>query len=199
MRVKRDSVREAILTSASLHFSAEGYLRATIGAIARDARTAASNVYVYFPSKLDLALAVFEPWLKKEILRLERAVRREKTAMAKVRRLVDGLLRRIPEDEAGHTTTLVQALSTARPNDRYNPDLLHWTERKVAAMLRHAVGETLSERESDSLARGLMLVFDGVALRRNLSIATVGSDLAETMTRLILAQAGDASLPAAAE
>ena len=73
MRVKRDSVREAILASAVQHFSNEGFLRATISGIAKDAGTAASNVYVYFPSKLDLALAVFEPWLKKGILKLERA------------------------------------------------------------------------------------------------------------------------------
>lgn len=188
MRVKRDSVREAILASAVRHFSSEGFLRATISAIAKDARTAASNVYVYFPSKLDLALTVFEPWLKKEMLKLERAVRREKTAEGKIRRLVDGLLRRIPEDQAGHTTTLVQALSTARPSDRYNPDLLHWTEDKVARILRGALGDVISETESASLSRALMLIFDGVALRRNLSIATVGEDLVDIVTSLVLAR-----------
>jgi AcrR family transcriptional regulator len=72
------------------------------------ARTAPSNVYVYFPSRLDVALAVYEPWLKSQV---------------------------------------------------------------------------------QALARGLMLVFDGVALRRNLSIATVGPDLVDTMVRPILAQA----------
>lgn len=188
MRVKRDSVRDAILASAARHFSQEGFLKATISAIARDAQTAASNVYVYFPSKLDLALAVFEPWLKTEILRLERAVRREPTVDRKLGRLVDGLLRRIPEDEAGHTTTLVQALSTARPSDNYNPALLHWTERRVEGMLRHALGDLLAPSEGESLARGLMLIFDGVALRRNLSIATVGPDLLDTVTALVLAR-----------
>jgi AcrR family transcriptional regulator len=188
MRVKRDSVREAILRSASACFSARGYLRTTIGAIAVGANTAPSNVYVYFPSKLDVALAVYEPWLKSQVQALEKAVAARKSGEAKIRRLVDGLLRRIPEDDAGHTTTLVQALSAARPSEPYNPELLHWIEAKVAGMLRHALGATFSETESMALARGLMLVFDGVALRRNLSIATVGPDLVDTMVRLILAQ-----------
>lgn len=191
MKVKRDSVREAILASAAARFAADGYLRTTIGAIAKGAGTAASNVYVYFPSKLDIALAVFEPWLKSRVLRLEKAVKRETGVEAKVRRLVDGLLRRIPEDEAGHTTTLVQALSTARPSEPYNPELLHWTEGKVAEILREAAGGSLAAPEGASLARSLMLIFDGVALRRNLSIATVGPDLVDIVSRLIIAQTKD--------
>jgi AcrR family transcriptional regulator len=164
-------------------------MRTTIGAIATGARTAPSNVYVYFPSKLDVALAVYEPWLKSQVQALEKAVAAQKSGEAKVRRLVDGLLRRIPEDEGGHTTILVQALSAARPNEPYNPELLHWIEGRIAGMLRRALGVTFSEPESMALARGLMLVFDGVALRRNLSIATIGPDLVDTMVRLILAQA----------
>lgn len=194
MRVKRDSVREAILTAAAARFSADGYLRATIGAIAKDAGTAASNVYVYFPCKLEIALAVFEPWLKKEVLALEKAARKAEGPEAKVRLVVDGIVRRIPLDHKGRTTTLMQALSSARPSDRYNPQLLHWTEGKISQMLHEACG--LAADECDALARALMLIFDGVALRRNLSIATVGEELVDVVCALVLrsAPAGSKSM-----
>lgn len=85
----------------------------------------------------------------------------------------------------------MQALSTPRPSEPYNPEPLFWTEGKAAEMLCKAIGDALSQGECAALARSLMLIFDGVALRRNLSIINIGSELVDTVTRLIVAQAGN--------
>src|SRR6202165_3345074 len=48
------------------------------------AGTAPSNVYVYFASKLEIVLAIYEPWFKRKILALEKAVAKKKTREQKI-------------------------------------------------------------------------------------------------------------------
>ena len=66
------------------------------------AGTAPSNVYVYFASKLEIVLAIYEPWFKRKILALEKAVAKKKTREQKIQCLVEGLLRNIADDNAGY-------------------------------------------------------------------------------------------------
>ena len=66
-RRKSEQVHKAILDAAQQQFEAKGYTATTIGGIAKAAGTAQSNVYVYFPSKIQLAFAVFEPWMRAQI------------------------------------------------------------------------------------------------------------------------------------
>lgn len=168
-RVKSEAVREAILAAAATEFSEGGYLKTTINAIANRAGTAPSNVYVYFPSKLEIALAIYEPWFKKKILALEKAVAKMKTREQKIRRLVEGLLREIADDKSGYTSTLIEALATAKPTDAYSPELLLWAENKIVGMIRSATAEGSKRNDGLlSIAHLLMLIFDGVALRSNL-------------------------------
>jgi len=167
-RVKSEAVREAILSAATTEFSEKGYLKTTVNTIAKGAGTAPSNVYVYFASKLEIVLAIYEPWFKDKILELEKAVARKKTAEQKIFCLVEGLLRDIADDETGYTATLIAALATATPPDGYRPDLLLWAEERIGAMINEAFPGNGKDRRVPSLARLLMLVFDGVAVRSNL-------------------------------
>jgi AcrR family transcriptional regulator len=168
-RVKSEAVRKAILSAAVTEFSEKGYLKTTVNSIASGAGTAPSNVYVYFASKLEIVLAIYEPWFRQQILSLEKAVAKKKTREQKIRCLVEGLLRDIADDEAGYTSTLIAALATTTPPDGYRPDLLLWAEDRIASMIGggNCEGGT-NEGQLGSLARMLMLVFDGVAVRSNL-------------------------------
>jgi AcrR family transcriptional regulator len=168
VRLKREAMREAILAAATKEFSTRGYLKATINQIAKRAGTAPSNIYVYYKSKLEIAVAVYEPWFKKQIILLERSVKRKKSTTLKVHCLVDGILRRIPNDKHGLTTTLVQALATAKPTDVYSPQLLQWAEGKIAEIIHDAFGDIPKKEMDLSTAHILMLIFDAIALRRNL-------------------------------
>lgn len=167
-RVKNEAVREAILSAATMEFSEKGYLKTTVNTIAKGAGTAPSNVYVYFASKLEIVLAIYEPWFKKKIFELEKAVARKKRPEQKIYCLIEGLLRDIADDETGYTATLIAALATATPPDGYRPDLLLWAEERIRRMIGEAFDENGDDHRLPSLARLLMLVFDGVAIRSNL-------------------------------
>ena len=193
MRVKNQAVYDAILQSATAEFVEHGFIKCTIGKIADRAGTSSSNIYVYFQSKLDIALAVYEPWLKAQIKSLGRAVRKKNSPKEKVRRLLEGVWNEIPDHKNGLTTTLVQALSTATPRDNYNPDLLQWTENQIAELLAEAVmGSKQYQQEFRSIAHMIMLAFDGVGLRHNLSKPIdYRDDVIQQMTCLICAMTPD--------
>ena len=169
MRVKKKAVHDSILAAAEQEFAENGYVKATISKIARRAGTAPSNVYVYFQSKLEIVLAVYEPWFKRQILELEQSVAAEVTVEQKLTCLLEGLWKYIPRDERGLTTTLMQALATATTQDKYNPELLRWTEHKIADILAEIFGQQPDPSVNFlSVAHMIMFAFDGVGLRRNL-------------------------------
>jgi AcrR family transcriptional regulator len=160
-------MRDSIMEAAEKLFAENGYSGTTVSGIAKYAGTATSNVYVYYPSKIEIAFAVFDPWLRKKILQLEAKVVAQDDPNAMLECLVNGLYFNIAADASGRTRTLVQALAMAKKTDHYSPELLNWTEAKILEMIRRAlpVGETDSLK---ALAHVLMLCFDGIALRQNL-------------------------------
>lgn len=166
-RVKNEQVRKAILEAASKLFEDKGYIATTIGSIAKAAGTSQSNVYVYFSSKIEIAFAVFDPWMRDQITALEARVLAEPDTAARLPLMVHGLLEGVAGDRSGQTLTLVQALATARPSDNYSPDLLNWTMEHIGAMMGACLPAT-TPTERHALVQALILAFDGVALRQNL-------------------------------
>lgn len=169
MWVKSQIVYEAILTAAEGEFAENGYVKATINNIARRAETSSSNVYVCFQSKLEIALAVYEPWFKNQILALEQSVSQKRTVERKLTCLLEGLWKSIPRDENRLTAMHIQALATATPRDPYSSELLRWTESKIAEILS-GVFDKDEDPHNDYLAVAhmIMLTFDGVGMRQNL-------------------------------
>ena len=53
-RLKNEKMRDSILLSAENLFSEHGYMGTTMSQIAKKAGTATSNVYVYYPSKIEV-------------------------------------------------------------------------------------------------------------------------------------------------
>jgi AcrR family transcriptional regulator len=119
-QVEKAEGRESILAAAASLFTEHGYARATINPIANAARMAPSNVYVYFESKLAIMFAIYEPWFRQHLDDLEQEVAALKSPEAKVCRIVQKLWRDIPGDRNAFT---FQAISTATPEDRYDPTL----------------------------------------------------------------------------
>ena len=62
-QVKKPKLRQAILTASFSLFSGNGYHNTTIAQIAKQAKVSTANVYSYFPSKLHILYALYEPWL----------------------------------------------------------------------------------------------------------------------------------------
>lgn len=165
-RVKNESVRQAILTSAASQIAMTSYMDTTVAKIAKGAGIAPSNVYVYFESKLQIYFTIYTPWFEAQMLALERAVARLKTPERKIQRLVGGLLNDIADDKTGYTSALMEGLAIVMPKDKYKPDLLHWAENKIVQIVCDAIeGSKPEDPRLRAFAHLLMLTFDGVAMR----------------------------------
>ena len=71
MQFKKKQVRQAIVDSAYDLFSERGYHSTTLQDVAEYAGVGVSSLYSYFPSKLHLLYAAFEPWHKDAFEQLE--------------------------------------------------------------------------------------------------------------------------------
>jgi AcrR family transcriptional regulator len=163
VQVKKAEVRDRIVCAATALFAEHGYGSATINQIAKRGGMAASNVYVYFESKLEIMFAIYEPWFRRQIEELAREVAKLRSPEARVLQIVHRLWRELPADT--RSNNIIQAVSAAVPEDRYDPTLLRWTEQKIATMLAAAL-EPSRVREVDTLrlAHVLMMAFDGFAV-----------------------------------
>ncbi len=80
--------REKIIAAAAKFFGEKGYHNTTTAEVAEAAGVAAGAIYIYFSSKEDLLVAVFEEFLEKHMMRLREGVDKEVGPEAKLRRLI---------------------------------------------------------------------------------------------------------------
>jgi TetR/AcrR family fatty acid metabolism transcriptional regulator len=80
--------RERIIAAAARLFGDKGYHDTTTAEIAESAGVAAGTIYIYFSSKEELLVAVFEEFLGRHMERLREGVEREKTPKEKLNRLL---------------------------------------------------------------------------------------------------------------
>lgn len=192
-RVKSETMRDSIMVAAETLFAERGYNGTTMSQIAKAAGTATSNVYVYYPSKIEIAFAVFDPWMRQKVMELETDVTTQTAPRDQLETLVNGLLCQIAADPTGRTLTLVQALAMAKKTDHYSPELLRWTEERILQMIRRALPRG-DPGTMQALTHVLMLCFDGVALRQNLHRAdTADAEAARAILALLLASRADAA------
>ncbi len=126
------------MLSADRLFKRKGYVAATMAQIAAGATISESNLYVYFRSKFSILIALYEPWLRARIRRLEGRIERETDVRRRLHLILNTLWREIPRADNGFTNNLMQALTTTSRREGYRPDLLRWVEARVRA---HAIGQ----------------------------------------------------------
>jgi AcrR family transcriptional regulator len=80
--------RERIISAAATLFGDKGYHNTTTAEIAESAGVAAGTIYIYFSSKEELLVAVFEEFLGVHMDRLREGIARETGPEAKLRRLL---------------------------------------------------------------------------------------------------------------
>lgn len=80
--------RERIISAAGRFFGEKGYHNTTTAEIAEAAGVAAGTIYIYFSSKEELLVAVFEEFLGVHMDRLREGIARITDPEAKLRRLI---------------------------------------------------------------------------------------------------------------
>lgn len=169
-QIKKPEIREAILGGASALFRERGYHRASMSQIAKLSGVSTANIYVYFASKLEILFSIYDPWLRDRLERLAVDSGGIGDPDQRLRFILKTLWNDIPAEENCFANNLMQALSTASPEDRYSRDLLFWAERKISTL----IAETLPEDrrylcENGSTAHILFMAFDGFAMNHNLN------------------------------
>ncbi len=138
-QVKKEEIHSAILASAFELFAAHGYSGTTVPMIARAAGISPPNVYSYFPSKLQILYAIFDPWIREHFAALDKDLRTRRSPVRRLRRIFEVLWRELPAVEQGFANNVIQAISTATPEDQYRTGLIGWMEQEIERMLLEAL------------------------------------------------------------
>ncbi len=166
-QTKKVEVRDAILDAADSQFRENGYHGTTVAAIARRAGVSPANIYSYFSSKFEIQFALYDPWIRKRVEKLERDALEIQDPEERLRAIFTALWRDIPAEENGYVNNLMQALSTASLEDGYSRDLLQWAEQKVTDLLETCLpDERLDVNAEACLAHVSFMAFDGFAMNQ---------------------------------
>jgi AcrR family transcriptional regulator len=187
VQVKRESVRNAIIDSARDLFAERGYHGTTLLDIAEVAGIGVSSLYSYFPSKIHLLYAVFDPWYREAFERLERRVAKETGGRARLRCLLLGIWRDIPTENIGLANSLMEALASADPSQKKPMPLLRWSEERLAILLKQAIAADPARPVNyDLLSNLFIMAYDGFVINRRLNDLRDIEAMAEAMCDLIL-------------
>jgi AcrR family transcriptional regulator len=187
VQVKKKQVRQAIVDSAFDLFSERGYHATTLQDVAEFAGVGVSSLYSYFPSKLHLLYAVFEPWFKDAFAQLEKRVLRLKSPRERLRAVLLGLWRDIPSANIGLTNSLMEALASADPTQKKPVPLLKWNEERLVALLEAVLPpETARRLDHDALSTLIIMAYDGFVINRRLNDLRDIERISEAMCDVLL-------------
>jgi AcrR family transcriptional regulator len=169
-QVKKEAVRDAILDAAGRLFTARGYSDTSLAQIAEAAGVSTSNIYVYFASKLEILFAIYDPWLRERLTALAAELEGIDGAEARLRRIFEVIWRELPAEHNGFANNLMQALSTATPDQGYSRELLLWSEDQVARMIGGSLPPgRLPPAELEYLSHLAFMAFDGFVMNHKLN------------------------------
>ena len=166
-QIKKKEIRRAILDAAYKLFSKRGYTDTNIADIARTAGVAPANVYIYFPSKLEILFSIYKPWLTKQFDVLERSLQPITNPRQRLRKILSTLWREIPSADNGFANNMMQAISAANGRDGYSPSLRLAIEERLARLLEDCLPST-DRKNARDIARIMLMAFDGYALNFHL-------------------------------
>lgn len=88
MRTKTPDKRRRIIESATRVFAKEGFFKARVSEIARDAGLAPGTVYLYFKHKEDILISIFDVRMEEIISRFRSAIQEKEDARSRMGCLV---------------------------------------------------------------------------------------------------------------
>lgn len=187
--------RERIIQAAAKFFGDKGYHNTTTAEIAEAAGVAAGTIYIYFSSKEELVVAVFEEFLGRNMNRLQEGVAAEATPEGKIRKLMSLGFRLMEENpdsariflsQLRQSTTMIKMV--AKQSSRAYRDI-------IEAILKEGVEKGVF-RPMDTGATASMLfgayqnvVLDWVADDCSFPLAEMSNAAAEFILRGVMANA----------
>src|SRR5438067_5365390 len=138
---RRDSTpgpkRDAILRAAIDIFADRGYFNAQVADVARAAGVAAGTVYLYFKSKDDLLVSIFERSMREDLALGRAAVAGLDDPAERLRRLARGHLARLGADRSLAIVFQVELRQSTKFMERFSSTLL----RDYLGLIREAIAD----------------------------------------------------------
>src|SRR5689334_7065705 len=138
---RRDSTpgpkRDAILRAAIDVFADRGYFNAQVADVARAAGVAAGTVYLYFKSKDDLLVSIFERSMREGLALGRAAVAGLDDPAERLRRLARGHLARLGADRSLAIVFQVELRQSTKFMERFSSSLL----RDYLGLIREAIAD----------------------------------------------------------
>jgi TetR/AcrR family fatty acid metabolism transcriptional regulator len=114
--------RERILSAAERVFARRGFFAARVSEIAKDAGVADGTIYLYFKSKDDLLISLFEQRMKQVNEALRAAIATETKPLAQLRALIRAYLRLVHDEPAAAEVLTIELRQSSKFMKEYeNP------------------------------------------------------------------------------
>ena len=120
VRAPRGDKRDLILTAATAVFARHGFFGAQVADVAREAGVAAGTVYLYFESKDDLLISIFEKTVRSAIAEGREALQRVADPAARLRRIAQMHLARLGADRDLAVVFQVELRQTTKFMSRFS-------------------------------------------------------------------------------
>src|SRR6187397_1520589 len=133
----RADKREAILRAATDTFAARGFFNAQVADVARAAGVAAGTVYLYFKSKDDLLVSIFERSMREGLTRGRAAVEHLDDPRERLLRLARAHLARLGHDRNLAIVFQVELRQSTKFMERFSASLL----RDYLGLIREAIAD----------------------------------------------------------
>jgi TetR/AcrR family fatty acid metabolism transcriptional regulator len=140
--------RERILEAAIKVFAAEGFYNAKVSQIAHEAGVADGTIYLYFKSKDDLLINLFEDRMERVNANLREAIETESTAEARLRRIVKLHLQLVEQNR-----DMAEVISVElRQSSKF---IREYSNPKFAEFLRTIAGTVVDGQRTGELRTGI--------------------------------------------
>src|SRR5437588_3554418 len=116
--------RDALLRAAIDVFAERGYFHAQVADVARAAGVAAGTVYLYFRSKDDLLISIFERGMREALAESRKAVEHIENPIDRLRRIAQLHLARLGRDRNLAVVFQVELRQSTKFMERFSSTLL---------------------------------------------------------------------------
>lgn len=135
--------------------------------IAKAAGISTANIYVYFGSKLDILISVYQVWFADRFDEIKRQVIGCKDNRQALRKLFVAMWQTLPAADDGFCSNLIEALADRTSQEKYSTLMRVPTDSALDKMLAHCL-PLLPPASRKAIANMLIMAFDGYVLNYHL-------------------------------
>lgn len=169
VQVKKEAVRQRILDAAEVLFEEKGYVGASMTQIAARAKLGVASIYVYYPAKIDIAYAIFEPWIKVRLEVLAAKAMKMQDPERRLRFVLKTLWHDLPREQNSFFNNFIQAIAVADPQEDYKPSVLNHMQSEIRLLMETCMSNRQRSRtDCDALANLVVMAFDGFVINAHL-------------------------------